>query len=195
MAASGPQGAKAADRNREVRMRGTSNLHSTVRRLLAVSVAAASLGITVSPVSAHEPRNHLRARRHVKERAMSQIGKPYRYGSESPRRGFDCSGLSYWTFKNHGDPDIARTSIDQWRMRRKRAYKRVWKRRHLEIGDLVFFKTSRAPVGHLGIYIGRKRFVHSSSSGNGVRTDSLSNNSYYRSRYVGAVRVPALQGS
>lgn len=176
-------------------MRGTSTLHSTIRRLLAVAVVAASLGTTFSPASAHEPSNYLKARKHVKERAMSQIGKPYRYAQESPRRGFDCSGLTYWTFQNHADPDIARSSIDQWRMRRRNGYKRVWHRSRLKVGDLVFFDTGGGPVGHVGIYIGRKRFVHSSSSRNGVRTDSMLDRYYWKPRYVGAVRVPALQGS
>jgi cell wall-associated NlpC family hydrolase len=174
-------------------MRGTSTLHSTVRRLVAVAIAAASLGIIATPASAHEPSNHLKARQHVKERAMSQVGKPYRYAQESPKRGFDCSGLTYWTFKNHADPDIARSSSDQWRMRKLDGYKRVWNRNYLRVGDLVFFDTGSGPVGHVGIYIGRKRFVHSSSSRNGVRTDSMGNQGYYKSRYVGAVRVPALQ--
>jgi cell wall-associated NlpC family hydrolase len=175
-------------------MRGTSTLHSTIGRLFVFSVAAASLATTVSPASAHEPSNFRRARRHTKERAMSQIGKPYRYAAESPRRGFDCSGLTYWTFKNHADPTIARSSSDQWRMRKRPAYKRVWKRRNLEKGDLVFFDTGSGAVGHVGIYIGRKRFVHSSSSRNGVRTDSMAGSDYYRRRYVGAVRVPAHRG-
>jgi len=175
-------------------MRGTSTLHSALRRLLAVAIAAASLGIIASPASAHEPSNHLKARKHVKERAMSQRGKPYRYAQESPRRGFDCSGLTYWTFKNHADPDIARSSRDQWQMRKRDGYKRVWHRSNLKIGDLVFFDTGSGPVGHVGIYIGRKRFVHSSSSRNGVRTDSM-RDTYYWTRYVGAVRVPSLQAS
>jgi murein DD-endopeptidase len=174
-------------------MRGTPSLHSLTRRLLAVAVAAASFGVIFSPASAHEPSNHLKARKHVKERAMSQVGKPYRYAQESPRRGFDCSGLTYWTFNQHVDSTIARSSIDQWRMRKRNGYKRVWKRRRLKIGDLVFFDTGSGPVGHVGIYIGRKRFVHSSSSRGGVRTDSMRDRYYWKPRYVGAVRVPALQ--
>jgi cell wall-associated NlpC family hydrolase len=176
-------------------MRGTSTLHSTIKRLFVLGVAAASLGTIVSPASAHTLSNHFKARRHTKERAMEQIGKPYRYAQESPRRGFDCSGLTYWTFKNHADPNIARTSSDQWRMRKRNSYKAIWKRRNLEIGDLVFFDTGSGRVGHVGIYIGRKRFVHSSSSRGGVRTDSMLDKYYWKPRFVGGVRVPAHQAS
>ncbi len=125
---------------------------------------------------------------------MSQIGKPYRYGGESPKQGFDCSGLTYWTFLNHGD-ELPRRSIDQWRLRKEPDYKRVWKRKNLKRGDLVFFKTGGAAVGHVGLYIGKMKFVHSSSSGGGVRTDSMRDKYYWKPRYVGAVRVPILQGS
>jgi cell wall-associated NlpC family hydrolase len=175
-------------------MRGTATLHSTVGRLFVLGVAAASLCTVASPASAHQPGNHLSARRHTKERAMSMIGKPYRYAQESPRRGFDCSGLTYWTFKEHADPNIARSSSDQWRMRKRRGYKRVWERRNLKKGDLVFFDTGSGAVGHVGIYIGRERFVHSSSSRGGVRTDSMLDKYYWKPRYVGAVRVPAHRG-
>lgn len=130
----------------------------------------------------------------MKERATSQIGTRYSYAQESPKRGFDCSGLTYWTFQNHADPDIARSSSDQWRMRKWKGYKRVWHKKRLKVGDLLFFDTGGGAVGHVGIYIGHKRMVHSSSSRNGVRRDSLTE-SYWRRTYVGAVRVPNLQGS
>ena len=121
---------------------------------------------------------------------MSQIGTPYSYGSESPRSGFDCSGLTYWAFKNHGDT-LPRRSIDQWGLRNKKNYKRVWNRKNLKKGDLMFFKTSSAPVGHVGMYKGKRKMVHTGSSGGRVRVDRI-DESYYRSRFVGAVRVPAL---
>ncbi len=183
------------EHDREVRMRGTPTLHSTIRRLFVLFVAAATLGTIVSPASAHSLNNHHRARKHTKERAISQLGTRYRYAQESPRRGFDCSGLTYWTFKNHADPDIARSSRDQWRMRKRPGYKRVWRRRNLVVGDLVFFDTGSGPVGHVGIYIGRERFVHSSSSRGGVRRDSMRDKYYWKPRYVGAVRVPAHRGN
>jgi hypothetical protein len=173
-------------------MRGTSTLHSKIGRLLVFCVAAATLGtIFLAPASAHELGNHRKARRHTKERALSQLGTRYSYAQESPRRGFDCSGLTYWTFKKHADPDIARSSRDQWRMRKRPDYKRVWQRRNLKVGDLVFFDTGSGPVGHVGIYIGRDRFVHSSSSRGGVRTDPMNDKAYWKPNYVGAVRVPA----
>ena len=172
-------------------MRGNPNLHSKLWRLLVASIAAAAALATIAPsASAHTLSNHHKARKHTKKRAMDQVGTRYSYAQESPSRGFDCSGLTYWTFNKHADSTIARSSSDQWRMRKRPGYKRVWHRRNLKIGDLVFFDTGSGAVGHVGIYIGRKRFVHSSSSRGGVRTDSMIESDYYRRRYVGAVRVP-----
>ena len=31
-----------------------------------------------------------------------QLGTPYRYGEEEPDSGFDCSGLVWWVYRQHG---------------------------------------------------------------------------------------------
>ena len=174
-------------------MRGTHTVRSPLSRAAALAAAItvfASFGWS-SPASAHLTTNHRKARRHVVERAKNQIGVPYNYGAESPSSGFDCSGLMYWAFKNHGDT-LPRSSSDQWRLRKVKGYKRVWKRRNLVKGDLMFFRTSGSGVGHVAMYIGHRKMIHSGSSGGRVRVDSI-NESYYRARWVGAVRVPALR--
>ena len=174
-------------------MSGTHTSRSVFSRAAALAAALsifASFGWS-SSASAHITTNHRKARRHVVERAKSQIGTPYSYGSESPRSGFDCSGLMYWAFKNHGDT-LPRSSSDQWRLRKVKGYKRVWKRRNLVKGDLMFFSTSGGGVSHVAMYIGHGKMVHSGSSGGRVRVDSI-NESYYRSRWIGGVRVPALR--
>ena len=136
-------------------------------------------------------RDYEEGRTHVKERGLSQVGSRYRYGGDSPREGFDCSGLTTWVYGDHA-ADLPRRSIDQWRLRNKPGYKRVWKRKNLQKGDLVFHKTTSAPVGHVGIYIGRGRFVSTTSS-SGVKVNSIYDKSYWGRRYVGGVRVPSLR--
>jgi peptidoglycan DL-endopeptidase CwlO len=56
-------------------------------------------------------------------------------------------------------------------------------RRDLEPGDVVFFNG----LGHVGIFIGHGRFVHSPHAGDVVRITRLSE-SWYRTTYVGARR-------
>jgi cell wall-associated NlpC family hydrolase len=144
-----------------------------------------------SPAEAHVESSHLEQRDHVVKRAKSQIGAPYNYGAESPRSGFDCSGLMYWTFKNHGET-LPRSSRDMWGLRNNKGHKRVWNKKNLHRGDLLFFNTSGGGVSHVGMYVGDRKMVHTGSSGGRVRIDRISE-SYYRQRYVGAVRVPVLR--
>ena len=85
--------------------------------------------------------------------------------------------------------------MQQYRLARKSRYKRVNKRTGLRRGDLVFFKTTSAKVGHAGMYIGRGKFVHASSGADKVTISSVYDKYYYGPRFRGAVRVPKLRGS
>ena len=151
-----------------------------------VGVIAALLVFPAAPASAHSPDGSA-ARRHIKDRAMSQVGARYRYGGESPR-GFDCSGLTRWTYNDHG-ADLPHSSEEQFRLARKEGYERIWKRKDLQVGDLVFHKTGSDRVGHAGIYVGRGRFISTTSS-QGVRVRSLFDPYYWGKRWVGATRLP-----
>jgi cell wall-associated NlpC family hydrolase len=81
----------------------------------------------------------------------------------------------------------------QYGLARQGGYKRIYKRTGLVRGDLVFFKTTSAKVGHVGIYIGRGRFVHASSGAGRVTVSSIWDRFYYGPRFRGATRVPKLR--
>ena len=51
----------------------------------------------------------------------------------------------------------------------------------------MFFKTTSAEVGQVGIYIGNNQYIHAPNKSKPVKVDSL-NSSYYSSRYVRARR-------
>ena len=154
-------------------------------------VAAAAVGLTMfaAPVNAHSHRDFREQRQHIEARGRSVRGTRYSYGGTTPRSGFDCSGFTRWVYKEHG-ADLPHSSIDQFYMGGRGRNKRVWKRGNLEVGDLVFFKTTRRRVGHVGIYIGNGKFIHSSSSGGSVRISSIWDPYYYGPRFVGATRLP-----
>ena len=162
-------------------------VHARGRRgLLRTLLLASALAIVpVGPASAHSTDGSTQPR-HIKDRAMSQVGARYRYGGESPR-GFDCSGLTRWTYKDHG-ADLPHSSEDQFRLARKDGYERIWKRKDLMVGDLVFHKTGGDRIGHAGIYVGKGRFISTTSS-EGVRVRSLYDPYYWGKRWVGATRV------
>jgi peptidoglycan DL-endopeptidase CwlO len=107
--------------------------------------------------------------------ALRYLGVPYQWGGASPA-GFDCSGLVMYAYGRVG---IALPHNGAMLWRKGRAVLRG----NLEPGDVVFFDG----LGHVGIFIGRGRFVHSPNSGNVVKISRLSE-SWYRTTYVGARR-------
>ncbi|HEV3473700.1 MAG TPA: C40 family peptidase [Actinomycetota bacterium] len=165
----------------------------TSARVRASVLVAAMTGLLVwvvpSPVEAHSHEGFQRQRAHIEDRAREQIGTRYSYGGTSPRSGFDCSGFTRWLFSEHG-AKLPHSSADQFALGGRRGYKRIWKRSNLEVGDLVFHRTTSARVGHVGVYIGGGRFISSTSSG-GVRIRSVYDPYYWGPRWVGATRLPA----
>lgn len=114
--------------------------------------------------------------------ALANVGKPYRWGGSDPKVGFDCSGLVAHVYADAVGMRLPRTSREMSRRGRRVA------RGQLAAGDLVFFNTSRRAYSHVGIYIGRDRFVHAPSSGSLVRVERM-NNRYWAQRYNGARRL------
>lgn len=114
--------------------------------------------------------------------ARSQIGKPYKFGGDSPQTGFDCSGLILWSYRQQGIT-VPRQAKDQAKAGR------AVDQSHLREGDIVVFRISSGVSGiHTGIYSGRGRFIHSPSTGKRIREDSLETD-YWKRRYITARRV------
>ena len=107
--------------------------------------------------------------------SLVYLGTPYVWGGEQPG-GFDCSGLVQYVYGRVGI-DLPRVAADQYR-----AGENV-DRADLRPGDLVFFDN----LGHVGIYIGRDRFVHAPHTGAVVQIAEL--DGWYAESYVGATRV------
>ncbi len=162
---------------------------SATRHTAIIIAAVAGLAAIPVPAEAHTRDAARKQRGHIKERVRSQVGAPYSYGGSSPG-GFDCSGLTRWTFRDHG-ANLPHSSMEQFNLGKRDRHRRIWKRKNLKVGDLVFHKTTSARVGHAGIYIGKGKFVSSTSS-QGVRVRSLYDRYYWGPRWVGATRVRAL---
>lgn len=111
--------------------------------------------------------------------AMSLRGARYRYGGATPD-GFDCSGLVFYAHRQLGLA-VPRTSSDQ-----AKAADSVPPRK-LRRGDLVFFKIRSSRVNHVGIYIGRHRFVHAPGAGKPVTVSSL-DDAFYAETFSSAGR-------
>ncbi len=98
--------------------------------------------------------------------AISEIGKTYRWGGDTPQTGFDCSGLIQYVLEQAGI-DIPRTSFAQAAALPSVPLSRI------RPGDLVFFNTMGQPFSHVGIYIGGQQFVSALNRRQGVAVQSL----------------------
>jgi len=133
---------------------------------------------------AHKVRMQ-KAQKTAMNKLMGQIGKPYRWGGNSPRTGFDCSGLVWYAYKDLVKFRIPRTANEMYHLRDASPVNRG----ELESGDLVFFRTQgRGTADHVGVYVGNGKFIASPRTGQDIQITSLSED-YWQRHYVGARRV------
>lgn len=120
--------------------------------------------------------------REVLVNALSLTGIRYKYGGNSPESGFDCSGFVRYVYQQSANLTLPHGA---------RAISQIGKtvqKSELQPGDLVFFNTLKSAFSHVGIYLGNNRFIHSPSSGGGVRVEDMQD-SYWQKRFNGAQRI------
>jgi len=87
--------------------------------------------------------------------AKRYLGIKYIWGGNG-KRGYDCSGFTKEVFKQNGI-EIPRNSWKQAEVGKK------IKKRDLKKGDLIFFNSkTQKRVNHVGIYLGKGKFIHAS---------------------------------
>jgi cell wall-associated NlpC family hydrolase len=102
----------------------------------------------------------------VVKAAKNFLGVPYKWGGESAK-GFDCSGLMQYIFKQQG-VNIPRVTYDQIKQGT------AVQQNNMQAGDLVFFKEPNGSPGHVGVYIGNGQIIHAPHTGDVVRVAQLS---------------------
>ncbi|AFQ47983.1 C40 family peptidase [Burkholderia cepacia] len=157
--------------------------------------ASRTSGMTITtprafPAPANFPKfvDHSVGQEEISIQAMSLVGVPYRWGGNTPTSGFDCSGLVRYVIGRAADVNLPRTTSDM-------------SSRGVSIdpdqvapGDLIFFNTTGRPHSHVGIYVGKLRFVNAPSTGGTVRLDYLTN-PYWAKRFDGIRRVAPPRGT
>ncbi len=113
--------------------------------------------------------------------ASKYLGFPYVWGGSTPGVGFDCSGYTWWIFREIGRP-LPRDLWGQLQAGQRVDYD------SLQVGDMIFFVNTYQPgLSHNGLYIGGGQFIHAASESTGVIISSLSN-PYWSNRYYAASR-------
>lgn len=117
----------------------------------------------------------------IVDEAKRFLNLPYLWAGTSAL-GFDCSGIIYAVYKNHGIL-IPRDSFYQ-------ATKgTVVSKSKLQPGDLVFFagNAGKGRVYHVGLYVGNGKMIHAPNASSKVRIESI-NTGTYKKNYAGARR-------
>jgi hypothetical protein len=112
--------------------------------------------------------------------ALMYRGVPYRWAGMSSR-GMDCSGLVSRVLQAHGIRAPHQSGL-LFRMGTPVGLN------ELQAGDLLFFRTRRRGIGHVGMYLGNGKFIHASSGAGRVVITPISD-AHFMSIYVGARRI------
>lgn len=140
--------------------------------LLAACASAPRRGGNTQSTLANEPargpKGDIAAANDVLFRAMALVGTPYRWGGNSPAGGFDCSGLVDYIYRHATGLELPRTSGEMADLDARK----VKRMTQLVSGDLVFFDIG-GHISHVGVYVGKGRFVHAPNSGGTVRLDDI----------------------
>jgi len=97
--------------------------------------------------------------------AKAQLGKPWVFAAAGPD-SFDCSGLTMMAYRQIGI-GLPHSSV----LQSARGVAVDWFTQDIQAGDLIFMASSNAPgvIGHVGIAIDAKRWIHSPENGDVVR--------------------------
>ena len=148
----------------------------TAARLLVAGGLAIGI-LTSAPVTtdAHAAARASTRVLHAASIAANQKGDPYSYGAAGPNR-FDCSGLTYYSYRKAGFSNIPRTSSAQAH------FARHISRSQMRRGDLIFFYDGGG-VYHVGVYAGfshgHRWVLHAPYSGARVRTERIWTNRWF----------------
>jgi cell wall-associated NlpC family hydrolase len=117
-------------------------MKSTVSKIVLIFVLAFGT-VSVSMPSA-EAAPTLRSA--AMASANTQKGAKYVWGAAGPySKGYDCSGLIYWAYKQHGKT-LPRVAQDQYN------HSTHISAGSRQPGDLVFIRDARGHVYHVGIF-------------------------------------------
>lgn len=164
---------------------GAPPARPSVQRPQSAPVIASSTDLAPAPPDVQAPPATLADS--IIATATEAMGRPYEFGGTGANgEGFDCSGLIQYAYGKHGIT-LPRRSTDQARQGAKVDRKLA----QLKPGDLLTFSNRGGPVTHVGLYVGKSRFIHSATRGVQVSTLSAEDpyGRWWFKRWVGVRRL------
>ena len=136
--------------------------------VVVACVAARASGALGAPTHVSHATAVARKQAQIVSFAKHYLGTRYSYGGTTPASGFDCSGFTRFVYAHFGI-DLPHYTVAQFALGHRVS------RAGLRPGDLVFFRG----LGHVGIYVGEGRFIHSPHTGATVEIMPMSEHSGY----------------
>lgn len=154
----------------------------TARDHLKGPVVAVLLGMTLLPGCALFQSDADELRDDIVDTALDQVGEDYQYGGADPGDGFDCSGLVFYSYGEHGIK-LPRSAAAQKKGGKFVLFKEA------RPADLLFYSFGDRKKGdlHVVMYIGHGKGVHAPVRDGEVEVVKVTED-HWRKRYVGAVR-------
>ncbi|MEE4562398.1 stalk domain-containing protein [Paenibacillus polymyxa] len=110
------------------------------------------------------------------------LGTPYEFGAATGQTAtFDCSSFVGEVFRHTLSIDLPRVSYDQAKEGREVGLNELRK------GDLLFFSARGLEIGHVAIYAGNNKLLHTFSKERGVHFDTFDDK--WKERFVTARRL------
>jgi cell wall-associated NlpC family hydrolase len=117
----------------------------------------------------------------IVETALGQVGRPYRYGGDTPD-GFDCSGLVQYSYAEAG----IRVPRNTTAQRSAGSHISLGSARP---GDLLFYRFNNSESSlHVAIFLGHGEMVHAPASGRQVSVVHIDEHPW-PDLFLGAVRM------
>lgn len=117
--------------------------------------------------------------------AAQFAGSRYVWGGSSPSRGFDCSGLTSYVYRQFG-VSLPHSAAGQFSTRYGAM---IGSMGNLAPGDLMFFANTggRSGISHVAIYLGGGQMIHAMTPRYGVQVSGIWS-SYWQNHFAGAIR-------
>ena len=118
---------------------------------------------------------------------QKELGRPYT-GRSKWEAGIDCSAYTREAFQSFNSMQLPRTVEEQFKVGKEVS------RNRMKFGDLVFFRTARTGVSHVGVFIGDGMMLHHLRDQLSVREHCRPNLTGRRLRHTEASKLVAGAG-